>query len=109
MLKIDKNNIYLTRGDSAAIQIYLEDTNGDPYTPVEGDEIRFALKRNYEDFRCLIKKPIPTDTLMLNLTSTETEKLDFGKYYYDIQLTRLDGTVDTFIDRALFISTEEVD
>lgn len=109
MLKIDKNNIYLTRGDSAAIQIYLEDTSGNSYIPVEGDEIRFALKRDYEDFRCLIKKPIPTDTLVLNLTSTETEKLDFGKYYYDIQLSRLDGTVDTFIDRAVFTITEEVD
>lgn len=109
MLKIDETSIYLTRGDSAAIQIHLEDKSGNPYVPVEGDEIRFALKRNYEDFRCLIQKSIPTDTLLLNLTSLETKKLDFGKYYYDIQLSRLDGTVDTFIDRAVFTITEEVE
>ena len=30
-------------------------------------------------------------------------------YVYDIEITMADGTVDTFIDRAKFIVTEEVD
>lgn len=109
MLKISNKTITLTRGDSAKIQLTLEDTSGNPYVPSESDEIRFALKREYKDFKCLIKKTIPTDTLLLQLTPADTEKLEFGKYHYDIQLSRADGTVDTFIDRGDFQLTEEVD
>ena len=70
-----------------------------------------ALKQRYEDRVPLLLKPIPNDTLRLRLESAETKRLRAGwvPYVYDIQITFADGSVDTFIDRAKFIVTEEVE
>ena len=54
-------------------------------------------------------KDIPIDTLTLTLLPEDTKDLSFGKYVYDIQLTKADGTVDTFITKATIKITEEVD
>ena len=39
----------------------------------------------------------------------DTIGLKFGEYKYDVQLTKPSGVVDTFIDKASFIVSEEVD
>ena len=57
----------------------------------------------------MIVKDIPVSTMMLVLLPEETKRLNFGKYVYDIQLTRADGRVDTIIAKAAFKLTEEVD
>ena len=46
MFRIFKNKIFLTRGDSAIFTLTITDTNGDEYTPAEGDEITFTVKAN---------------------------------------------------------------
>ena len=38
-----------------------------------------------------------------------TADLNFGKYVYDIQLTKANGKVDTFISKAILKLSEEVD
>ena len=111
MVSIRGTTITITKGDTldAIVELYLED--GSPYQPQDGDEIRFALKQRYEDREPLILKPIPNDTLRLRLESEETKRLRAGwiPYVYDIQITFSDGSVDTFIDRAKFIVTDEVE
>lgn len=113
---IDGTTISLTRGDSFFTIVTMERTDGSIYTPVEGDTIRFALKRNvmntakneFADRTPLILKQIPIDTLMLQLDPEDTKGLNFGTYAYDIELTYANGVVDTFIADAKFVLTREV-
>lgn len=109
--KIDGTTIYLTRGDTleALVEAILPDSDGGPYIPQEGDSFRFAMKSDYEDPEPLLVKDIPNDTMLLILNPEDTKHLPFGRYVYDIQLTYAGGKTDTFITKAKFRLTEEVD
>ena len=100
--------IYLTRGDTFRANISIKDETGNPYIPVEGETVRFAMKKNYSDSKLLISKDIPINTMELVLLPTDTKNLSFDNYVYDIQITRANGDVDTFIAKANLILTEEV-
>ena len=106
---ITGTTITLTRGDTFEALVSATKRDGTQYIPVEGDVIRFAMKENYDDPRPLLVKDIPIDTMRLTLNPEDTKNFDFGKYVYDIQLTKEDGTVDTFITKATIKITEEVD
>ena len=118
MLKIDGHKITLTRGDTLTLTVSLlhevdpippaTEPTIEPYTPEEGDVIRFALAQGYvsEPAYSLKKEiTIPNDTLTFTLTSADTA-LDYRTYNYDIQITHSDGTVDTFISSTLTITGE---
>lgn len=115
MHKIYGNNITLTRGDTLIVKIELT-KNGEPYTPADGDLIRFALKHNklkqdgsdFTDTQPLANITIPNDTLLLEITPGTTKTLAFGNYVYDIEITFADGRVDTFIADAKFTIAPEV-
>lgn len=114
--KIEGTKITLVRGDSLKLIVGIENEDGTAYTPAEGDSIRFALKRTrmnvakseYDDRTPLIQKTIPTDTMALELEPTDTKSLGFGTYEYDIELTKENGDVDTFIQASPFILAKEV-
>lgn len=110
MIKISGNTIRMTKGDTLEVPVVIMTKHGDVYIPSEGDEIRFAMKAEYNDPEPLIRKIIPNDTLILRLESSETKNLEVRKvpYVYDIQLTTVTGTVDTFLSGGLYL-TEEVD
>lgn len=105
-----KNNVItLTRGDTFICDVKIRTQDGDPYTPVEGDNIRFALKHDTKkEEEPLILKEIPIYTMQLRLEPDDTKDLQFGVYYYDIEIIRADGIVDTFITKTALILTEEV-
>ena len=105
---ISGTTITLTRGDTFEAKVSIMRNDGTPYIPHEGDRIRFAMKENYNYSRPLILKDIPIDTMMLVINPEDTENLSFGKYIYDIQITKENGKVDTFITKATFRITEEV-
>ena len=115
MYKIDGTTIHLTRGDTFETVVQPKQANGSVYSPVEGDTVRFALKSNvllatgYADSEPLIEKTIPNDTMILEIAPSDTKQLAFGDYVYDVELTYADGTVDTFINNALFKIVPEVD
>lgn len=111
MVSIRGTTLTVTKGDTLDIGLELLLEDGSAYQPQEGDAIRFALKQRYEDLEPLLLKPIPNDTLRLRLESAETKRLRAGwvPYVYDLQITFADGSVDTFIDRAKFIVTDEVE
>lgn len=110
MTKIEGTTISITRGDTLNVSINLTNQDGSQYVKHEGDTIRFAMKKNYADDVCILKKDIPVDTMVLRLESEETKSLEMGTtYVYDIQLTMYDGTVNTFIDKGKLKVTEEVD
>lgn len=107
--KVRNNTIYLTRGDTFRATISIFNPDGTSYTPIEGDSIRFAMKENVDDEECLINRDIPIDTMMLVIYPEDTKELDYGNYVYDIQLTKADGDVDTFITASKLKLTYEVE
>lgn len=124
MYKIDGTTINLTRGDTlevlVGIKVKISDCEYQDYSPEPGDTVRFALKHatnkrrtdgyiEFKDDEPLIRKEIPTDSLILKLDPSDTKSLGFGNYKYDIELTYADGRVDTFIPNGDFNIREEVD
>lgn len=112
MVNVEGTTITITRGDSAIIVIQITNSDGSEYVPVEGDHVRFALKKKYSDPEPLLVKEIPISSMQLILMPEDTKNLDsgpsYGRYKYDIELTHANGMVDTFIPRADFIVLEEV-
>ena len=106
---ISGTTITLTRGDSMVALVSITQSNGYPYIPEEGDKVRFAMKVNYTDIKPLLVIDIPINTMELIIKPEDTADLNFGKYVYDIQLTKANGLVDTFIPKSTIRITEEVD
>ena len=107
--RVKNTTIYLTRGDTFKALITISNPDGTIYTPQEGDEIRFAMKQDVEDEECLIIRDIPLETMMLILYPADTKQLEYGTYVYDIQLTKANGDVDTFITASKLKLTYEVE
>lgn len=89
--------------------ISIKQSDGSPYLPIEGDTVRFAMKSSYTEEEPLLVKDIPIETMKLILEPEDTKALAFGKYVYDVQLTKVTGEVDTFITKGTIKITEEVD
>lgn len=106
MVSVNGNDIALTRGDTLFLTVVLTNRDGTAYEPAEGDVVRFAMKKTYRDAECLILKPIPTDTMILELTPEDTKSLPFAKYDYDIELTDEYGHVTTPIIGTLTLTKE---
>ena len=101
-------DITLTRGDSLFLQIALK-KNGETYNPEEGCRIRFAMKRKYTDpdTEVLLEKPIPLDTMILEIEPEDTKPFPMGKtFVYDIEITDSHDHVDTFIKGNFTIDKE---
>ena len=110
--KVEGTTISLTRGDSLRLNLTIKrKKTQEIYTPESGDSIRFALKKRFDDsLPVLISKPIPiADPLILALDPEDTKSLRFGDYVYDIELTKANGLVDTFIHDAIFKITPEAE
>lgn len=108
MHKITGSDITLTRGDSLVLNLQLT-KGGETYTPEQGSEIRFAMKKRYADADedVVLIKQIPIDTLTLEFEPEDTKDLVMNKtYVYDIQLTDSNGRVDTFLSGKLTIAEE---
>lgn len=82
MYKVEDNKIYLTRGDSADFELTL-----DGYEAQEGDVLTFSVKKNCQDKVALITKTLDAE-LKFSIEPSDTEDLQFGDYWYDVQLKR---------------------
>lgn len=103
----NRTDIRLTKGDTFAVQVdAIREDTGEIYVPVEGDTVRFAMKRCPSDDECLVYKSIPIDTMILRLEADDTKDLDISPYYYDVQITFANGDVDTFIKGYFTLNTE---
>jgi hypothetical protein len=91
MYKVENGNIYITRGDTAAFTL-----NIDGYTAAEGDTLTFSVKKNCNDAQALITKDIDPTDKTFTVEHEDTATLDFGDYFYDVQLRREDGTEVTY-------------
>lgn len=107
MVKIEDNNITLTRGDTVRFLLEIFDCDGLPYNLKSTDQLIFTLRRMYGKGEELIRK---TFTLPeFSLSTADTKDLSFGKYKYDIYLYNTQShKLDTFIAERDFIISEEV-
>lgn len=106
MFSITGTEIFLTRGDTGKATINLTYSDGTAFVPSEGDSVRFAMAKDYTGENVLVDIDIPTDSFLLHIEPEDTAELDYGKYYYDIQVTLADGDVDTVISGRLTLGKE---
>ena len=106
MLNVKGSDIQLTRGDTAYFEIEIMQEDGSKYYRQEGDKLTFTVKRSYNSEFEYIQKEI--EALALYLTPEDTKELDYGNYWYDIELNTADGATYTVIGPARFIMREEV-
>lgn len=96
MYKIEDNIIYLTRGDTLALDIGLTTQDGSPYTLETGDKVEFTLKSSV-----MLEEPVLVkEGTKITLTYEDTAKLAYGGYVYDVQVTFANGDRDTVIAPA---------
>ena len=110
-MKVDGNNITMTRGDSEAISIFCRNEDLTIVPLVTGDKIYFTVKVNVYQEIIILQKIITTFTdgkAIVVIVPLDTKDLEFRSYVYDVQITRADGTVSTIIPPSKFIIGGEV-
>lgn len=108
MLTISGNNISLTRGDTAEIQLTLT-KNGETFTPGDNDIIKFSVANTYKDksnYALAFQKVIDNTTLMITIEPDDTAGITLSKLYYDIEITYESGAVDTFQSGIFYLTSE---
>ena len=93
MFDIIDNEIFLSRGDSATIEIEITDDEGESYTPLLGESVIFSLKSSVDQCKTLFTKLFTSESnsLVVELTQEDTSDLSFGVYKYDVILVTEDG------------------
>ena len=105
-MKVDGNNITMTRGDSETISIFCRNEDLTIVPLVTGDKIYFTVKTNVHEVIIILQKIITIFTdgkAIVIIAPLDTKELKFKSYVYDVQLTKADGTVSTIIPPSKFI------
>ena len=104
--------LQITRGDSALFEIMaIREDNGDQLLFEPGDTVHFTVKTSVNTEKIEIQKVIKVfeeGLAIIRILPEDTKHMRFIKYVYDVQLTRADGLVKTFIGPAEFEITAEV-
>lgn len=95
MLTCEGNTIHLTRGDSAVLLLKIQRENGSEYELQAGDSVLFTVKNSVYDTAVIIQKKLIDGVIKIN--PDDTKNLQYGTYYYDVELTQSDGFVATVI------------
>ena len=101
-------SIRLTRGDTARFSVKINnDISDNEYDIQDNDELKFSVKRKIKDETPCVQKSI-TGTNTFIIEPQDTDRLAFGSYVYDVQLTTAGGDVYTVIEPTLFEILTEV-
>ena len=103
MVKVNGDNIFITRGNTAVINIQLYEDD-EPYTFRTGDKVILSVKRKYPFNDCVLEKVSTTGEF--DFVVIDTYELAFGIYDYDITFYGVDGSVDTVITGEFEIGKE---
>lgn len=106
MLKCEGNTIHLTRGDSAVLLLKIRKNDDTEYELQAGDSVLFTVKNSVYDTAVIIQKKLIDGVIKLN--PDDTKNLQYGTYYYDVELTQSDGFVATVIGPQKLIIEPEV-
>jgi hypothetical protein len=105
MLKISGSNIELTRGDTARINLSITDADGQPYD-YSADTVLFTVKDSTVSSAAILQKTATGGVIYI--APADTEKMPYGDYVYDVELTMQSGDVCTVITPSRFTLTPEV-
>lgn len=103
---IKGKKIALTRGDTFPCEVRAYNPDGSEYVMQPGDSVRFMLSREAGGPTILSKQVVDGK---FQLDPDDTNQLDFGSYFFDVQMTYANGAVDTFITEGRFTITDEAD
>lgn len=106
MLTCDGNTIHLTRGDSAVLLLKIQKDDESEYELQAGDSVLFTVKNSVYDTAVIMQKKLIDGAIKLN--PSDTKNLQYGTYYYDVELTQSDGFVATVISPQKLIIEPEV-
>ena len=110
-MKIQGYNISMIRGDTETIKISVHDTQGDGVPLEDGDTLYFTVKTSVGTEKKEMQKVMTEfqdGIAYINILPSDTKPMKAKSYYYDIQLTRADGTVKTIIPPSRFTVKGEV-
>lgn len=102
MIKIVDGNIYLTRGDSAILELTILDEDGQTWTPAEGDKVIFCMKKAAINPAVLLKIEAVSGSTDIIINPEDTKELTPGQYIYDIHAELAGGDVYTVIADKIF-------
>ena len=109
MLTIKKTNIYLTRGDTAYIQIKLFDSNKEPFGLQTGDVVRCQVKKQIDQDPVINGEIFYGETdVVWGIKPSDTSDLKAGVYFWDCELERGNNDIFTFIPFSKFVIAQEV-
>jgi hypothetical protein len=110
-MKVNGTDLAMIRGDSETIKVSCKDAQGVDVPLKDGDTLYFTVKSSVGTEKIEIQKVItefPDGIAYINISPDDTKSMNFRDYYYDIQLTRADGTVKTIIPPSKFTIKGEV-
>ena len=97
ILSDNKIDIEIIKGNTFREQIRIINDARLGYVPSAGDEVLFQVFNKYSDDEPLFEKRIPYDTLVLDISAKETDRMKINNYVYRIRLIKQDFTVDDVI------------
>ena len=104
-MKIQGYSISMIRGDTESVKVSCKDAQGVGVPLEDGDTLYFTVKSSVWTEEKKMQKVItefPDGVAYVNISPNDTKSMNVGSYYYDIQLTRADGTVKTIIPPSMF-------
>lgn len=106
MFEIYRNDISITRGDSAIFEVTITDKDGNAYTPTHLDKVTFTVKKDTNSNVIVFQRPVENGKVIIE--PEDTKNLRYGDYVYDVQLVTAGGWVATVIPPHLFTVSGEV-
>ncbi len=85
MLLIEKDIIYLTRGDDAELEVNIVDGDGGEYTMSEGDKLVLTV-RELPEFTSPVMFAVESTSSRIILSHDDTANAEVGRYSADIEL-----------------------
>ena len=104
MLTIKGNDIHLTQGDSAILNVEITNDDGTPYAIKEGDSLTITVKAT-NGTKIFSKTVQAYESIIIE--PKDTVDAGVGRYKYDIQLDT-ENQVYTIIPVSSFFIEEEV-
>lgn len=101
----DDNEITLTRGDTATVNVELT-MGGEAYELSEGESLTLTVKVTSWGPKVLLEKTAAD--MAFTLDSEDTAELSPGTYYYDVRLRGEGGESYTVVPRSAFVIKEAV-
>lgn len=95
-------NIQLTRGDSFSFTLRNKTTGG-PFTFDATDIVTMTVRQKISDIMALFSKAFTPDAngqIVVVINPDDTKTANYGTYVYDIQWSKLDGSVYTLIPKS---------